>query len=322
MLRTELCELLGIGVPVIQAAIPPGAGPELAAAVGEAGAIGSLATVFKPADEVSGEIEAVRRLSDGPFIVNHVAPLLDEDAFAATLAARTPVVSMALGDPGYRVEQVHEAGALFIQQVHTVEQARAVAAKGVDAIIAQGSEAGGNCGSVAGSVLVPQVVDEVAPIPVIAAGGIADGRGLAAALALGAKGANVGTRFLASEEAAADPGWKSEIVSAESERAVRLDFWAEIFGTPGGDAYDVAPRSLRTAFADEWLAKPQEAAQRAEELRALIVGKLRDNTIHELAPFTGQTAGLIDRVQPAAEIVARLVEEAERALRDAGRLVA
>ena len=324
MLRTELCDLLGIEAPIIQAPIVPGAGPELVAAVGEAGAIGSLGAAFKGADELVADIEAVRGLTDRPFIVNHVVPLLDDEAFAATLEARPRMVSLALGDPGDRVARAQDAGVLVMHQVHTVEQARAVAQTGVDVMVAQGSEAGGNSGGVAGSVLIPQVVEEVAPIPVVAAGGIADGRGLAAALVLGAKGANVGTRFLASEEASISDSWKDRIVTAQSEEAVQLTFWRQIFGGEGGDPgiYDVVPRALRTPFADEWMPRPEAAAREAERLRGEIAGALRGGTIHELAPFTGQGAGLIHEVLPAREIIRGLVDGAQEALQRAGALVA
>jgi nitronate monooxygenase/enoyl-[acyl-carrier protein] reductase II len=183
----------------------------------------------------------------------------------------------------------------------------------VDVIVAQGSEAGGNCGIVASSVLVPQVADAVAPLPVVAAGGIADGRGLAAALVLGAAGANIGTRFLASAEATVAEEWKQRIVKAVSEEAVRLTFWPQIFGTPPG-AYDVAPRALRTPFADEWLARPQEAGKEAMRLRGEIVTALQGGTVHETSPFTGQAAGLVHDVLPAAEIVRRIAAGAEEAL--------
>ena len=207
MIKTRLCELLEIEAPIIQAAIWPATSPELIAAVGEAGAIGSLGAVFGSADGVAAEIEAVRKLTDRPFIVNHVVSQLDEAAFQATLDAKPAAVSFALGDPGGLVERAHDVGAKVIHQVHTVSQAREAADRGVDVIIAQGSEAGGQgmAGGVGAMALVPQVVDAVDPIPVVVAGGVADGRGLAAALVLGAQGANVGTRFLASEEASSAP---------------------------------------------------------------------------------------------------------------------
>src|SRR5919201_1029488 len=163
MLRTRFCELFDIEAPILQAAIWPATSPELIAAVGEAGAIGSLGAVFGSADGVTAEIDAVRTLTDRPFIVNHVVSQLDEAAFQATLDAKPAAISFALGDPGGLVERAHDVGAKVIHQVHTVSQAREAADRGVDVIIAQGSEAGGQ-GMVAGAgtvTLVPQVVDAV-----------------------------------------------------------------------------------------------------------------------------------------------------------------
>jgi enoyl-[acyl-carrier protein] reductase II len=320
MLRTRFCELFGIEVPVLQAAIWPATSPELVAAVSGAGALGSIGAVFGSAEDVRGRIARVRELTDRPFAVNHVVPALDEGAFQATLDERPAAVSFALGDPGDLVDRVHDAGATAIHQVHTVAQAREAADRGVDVIIAQGSEAGGQ-GLVAGVgalALVPQVVDAVAPIPVLVAGGVADGRGLAAALTLGAAGANVGTRFLASEEAGADDDWKREILDAESEEAVRFETWSSIF--PPGDGYAVVPRVIRTQFVAEWERRPAEASEQADALRARIMDSIGRGQPHELTPFTGQTAGLIGEVLPAAEIVRRLETEAEEALERAAAL--
>lgn len=314
MLSTALCQLLDIQVPIIQAPIVPGAGPELVAAVSNAGGIGSLGTAFRSAEQLRAEIAQVRQLTDRPFIVNHVVPIVDEGCFAASLAEAPAAISLALGHRQDLVERARDAGIRVMYQVHTVSQARQVAEWGVDAIIAQGSEAGGNCGTVAATVLVPQVVDVVSPIPVVAAGGIADGRGLAAALVLGAAGANIGTRFLASTEATIDDEWKRLIVEAQSEEAVRLTFWQEIFGTSSAEAYDVVPRALRTPFVDELLARADVGAD-AGRLQSEIIGALRSGTIHRLAPFTGQTTGLVTEVLPAADIVATIAAEAELALR-------
>ncbi len=143
MLRTPVCEVLGTEVPVMQAAIWPATAPELAAAVSEVGGLGSIGSVFESAESVRGQIARVRELTGRPFAVNHVVPLLDEDAFEATLEAEPAVISLALGDPGGLVERAHAAGAKVVHQVHTVRQARRAAQLGVDVIIAQGSEAGG-----------------------------------------------------------------------------------------------------------------------------------------------------------------------------------
>ncbi len=321
MLRTRFCELFDIEAPVVQAAIWPATTPELVAAVSEAGGLGSVAAVFGSAAHVRGQIERVRKLTDRPFAVNHVVPLLDEDAFEATLQARPAAVSFALGDPGGLVDRAHSAGARVIHQVHTVSQARDAARRGVDVVIAQGSEAGGQgmTAGVGALALVPQVADAVAPIPVLAAGGVADGRGLAAALVLGAAGVNLGTRFLASNEAGADVAWKQRIIEIESEDAVRFEAWGEIV-PPGDGGYDVVPRVIRTDFVAEWASQREEARQQADRLQREIMTSIQQGRPHELTPFTGQSAGLILDVRPAADIVRAMVAEAEHALERAGAL--
>jgi nitronate monooxygenase/enoyl-[acyl-carrier protein] reductase II len=318
MLHTRFCDLVDIEVPVVQAPIWPAISPELVAAVCEAGGLGSLGALLTSADDLSGQIDAVRRLTDRPFAVNHVVPALDEDAFAATLEARPAVISFAVGDPGDLVARAHEAGAKVMHQVHTVAQAREAAALGVDVIVAQGAEAGGQ-GMIAGvgcMALVPQVVDAVDPIPVLAAGGVADGRGLAAALALGAAGVNVGTRFIACEEAPVADGWKQAVVQAASEDVVRFEPWSAIM--PASSGYDVVPRMVRTAFIDEWRRRADEVPEHAEELRNRIIEALFANRAHELTPLAGQTAGLVDDVRPAGAIVRDMAAQAAQVLaRDA-----
>ena len=316
MIKTPLCDLLDIDAPIIQAAIWPATSPALVAAVAEAGAIGSLGAVFGSAAGITAEIEAVRTLTDRPFIVNHVVSQLDEEAFEATLDAKPAAISFALGDPAGLVERAQDTGAKVVHQVHSVSQARQAAERGVDVIIAQGSEAGGQgmAGGVGAMALVPQVVDAVEPIPVVVAGGVADGRGLAAALALGAQGANVGTRFLASEEASSDPAWKQQIIGAESEDAVRFETWREFFPPAREPAYDVVPRVLRTPFVERWQGNPEEARAQAEDLRAEIMQAVARRAPHETVPFTGQTTGLIRAVLPAGEIIRRMVSEAEEVL--------
>jgi enoyl-[acyl-carrier protein] reductase II len=315
MLRTPVCDLLGMKVPILQAAIWPATAPGLVAAVCEAGGLGSIGAVFESAESVQRQIARVREITPRPFAVNHVVPLLDEAAFQATLGAKPEVVSFALGDPRELVERAHGAGAKVIHQVHTVGQARKAAELGVDVIIAQGSEAGGQgmALGVGAMALLPQVADAVDPIPVLAAGGVADGRGLAAALVLGAQGANVGTRFLASSEASAEEGWKRTILQTESEDVVRFDAWEAIF-PPAGGAYATVPRVLRTPFVEEWLGRTQDARRDAGRLRDEVLSAIRGRTTHELLPFAGQTAGMVHDVLPAREIVERMVAEAELAL--------
>ena len=320
MLHSRFCELFDIDVPILQAAIWPATSPELVAAVSDAGGLGSIGAVFGSAAHVRRQIERVKQLTERPFVVNHVVPLLDEEAFEATLAARPAGVSFALGDPGELVERVHSAGAKVIHQVHTVGQAREARDAGVDVVIAQGNEAGGQgmTTGVGAMALVPQVVDAVSPVPVLVAGGVADGRGLAAALVLGAAGANVGTRFLASEEAGVHQAWKDLIVDSESEDAVRFEPWEAIMPSRGG--YAVVPRVIRTDFVAEWESRPAEAREQADRLRGEIMGSIKRERPHELTPFTGQTTGLIVDVRPAGDIVRSFLADAELAIENVTEL--
>ena len=321
MIHTPACEVLGIDLPIVQGSFGPWTNAELSAAVSAAGGLGSVGTALLDANQVRELIREVRGLTDRPFAVNFTARPLVDEVFEAVLAEAPAVVSYALGDPEELPRRVHDTGAVFAQQVHTVEQARTAADRGVDVIIAQGSEAGGFGGSVGALALLPQVVDAVAPRPVLAAGGIADGRGLAAALLLGAQGANIGTRFLASAEAGIPQSWKQHIVDAASEDAVKVEFADAVFPPGPAHGYPVQPRVLRTPFVDEWNARPEEARAAAEDLRAELAAAIAKGRAHELVPFTGQTVGLIDEVLPVAEIMRRIVSEAEVALRRASTFV-
>jgi nitronate monooxygenase/enoyl-[acyl-carrier protein] reductase II len=318
--RTPACDVLGIDVPVMQGSIGPWTNAELPAAVSEAGGLGSIGSALKSAEQVVAVIDRVRELTDSPFAVNFTARPFTEEPFAAALTRGPAVVSFALGDPGDLVERAHEVGARFVQQVHTVEQAHAAAERGVDVIIAQGGEAGGFGSTIGTLALVPQVVAAVAPLPVLAAGGIADGRGLAAALVLGAQGVNIGTRFLASTEAAVDESWKDRIAQARSEDAVKVEFADDVFPPAPADGYAVRPRVLSTPFVDEWNERLDEAHDDPDPLRAKLGEAIADGRIHELFPFTGQSTGLIEDVLPAGEIVRRLVAEADELLRRAPAL--
>lgn len=319
-MRTALCALLGIEHPVIQASLGPWSSVALAAAVSEAGGIGSLGTALMSPEQVARQIRELRALTDRPFIVNHTRRPLDEAAFSRTLSERPPAVSLALGEPGELAERAHDAGCAFIAQVHTLEQAELAVEQGADALIAQGDEAGGFGGGIGAMVLVPLVAEAVAPVPVAAAGGIADGRGLAAALLLGAAGVNVGTRFLAATEAEVPETWKRRILAARGEDAVRVAFADLVFPSGGVGAYPgTAPRVLRTGWVDQHNADPDAATRDRDRLAAELAAALRDRSAHELVPFTGQSAALVTETRPAGEIVRAMVAEAEALLTRAAR---
>ena len=207
MLRTPLCDLLGIDVPVLCAPFGPWDQVDLAAAVCEAGGLGALGT-RRGRSGARGAVARLRERTDRPFAINHTIRPFDEEAFAATLRFAPPAISFHIGVASELVARAHDAGCLWIQQVIDRDQAERALEAGADVIVAQGGEAGGHGGWVGTLVLVPEVVDVAGDTPVVAAGGIADGRGLAAALALGAQGALVGTRLLASEEMGIAEEWK------------------------------------------------------------------------------------------------------------------
>ncbi len=314
MLRTPVCNLLGIEFPVIQAGMSIFTSAELVVAVSNAGGLGSLGAWRRSPEDLTRQLSLIRERTDRPFAVNHVVPALDEAAFAVTLAARPAVISLALGDPGELVRRAHGAGSIVVHQVTTALQARQAAERGVDVIIAQGGEAGGFAGAVAALALIPEVVDAVGPLPVVTAGGIADGRGLAAALVLGAEGINVGTRFLASEEAPISLEWKRMIVAGAAEDAVKVDVLNDIEPMPGSYGYGTVARALRTSFIDTWQQHRDEAKRDATRLRGELLAAAQRGQLHELLPVAGQSTGLIRDIVPAGEIVRRIVAEARQSL--------
>jgi nitronate monooxygenase/enoyl-[acyl-carrier protein] reductase II len=314
MLRTRLCDLLGIEVPIILAPMGSATSAEFAAAVSNEGGLGGIGSLFRATDAIKRDIDAVRELTNRHFAVNHVPQMLDEEAFRHTLQARPAVISFALGDPGDLVKQAHDAGARVMLQVTTVAQAVEAAERGVDVIIAQGGEAGGYCGSVSTMALVPQVVDAVSPVPVVAAGGIFDGRGIAAAFMLGAVGVNMGTRFLASKEAPISEEWKQAIAAARSEDAIKADVLNDIVPMPGTVGFGTVLRSLDTPFLNEWSAKREEARRDCDRLRDHIISTHQAGRQHETLLTAGQTAGGIREILPVAEIMRRLIAETEAAL--------
>ena len=318
MSHTPLCDLLSIDIPIVQAPIAPYTSPQLVAAVSNAGGLGSVGTALQSFDIVKRQVEQIRKLTNRPFAINFTNRAFNEEIFSFVIEEAKPkIISHALGNPGGLVRRAHDAGILFLQQVHTTKQAREATDLEVDAVIAQGTEAGGFCGNVSALSLVPQVVDEVGKrVPVIAAGGIADGRGLAAALLLGAQGINTGTRFLASTETAVSQDLKNKVVSAASEDAIKAEFINIVFPTAGKDTYEEAsPRALRTPFIEQWNGRSRnEVEQQAEQLRDMLIAGMRQGRDHEFVPFTGQSAGLIHDILPAAQIINRMVMEARESL--------
>ena len=323
-LDTPLCERLGIEFPIIQAPIGSASTPQLAAAVSNAGALGMLSVTWRSLEELRRILRETRKLTARPFGVNLVLEWPQEERLRVCLDEGVRIVSFFWGDPGPLARQAQAAGALVLHSVSSAREARDTVDAGADLVVAQGWEAGGHVrGQVTTLALVPRVVDAVAPTPVVAAGGIADGRGLAAALVLGAAGAWIGTRFLASEEAAAHPLYKESVV-----RAAETDtFYSTLFD--GG--WPNAPhRVLRNSTVATWEAagSPPPGKRPGEgEIVARFpdgepvsrysdVPPLPDMTgeVEALPHYAGQSVGLVTGVRPAGDIVRDLMEEARAAL--------
>jgi NAD(P)H-dependent flavin oxidoreductase YrpB (nitropropane dioxygenase family) len=323
MLRAPLCELLGIEHPIIAAPMGPDlTGPELVAAVSNAGGLGILQAQLAPPPLFRREIQRVRELTEKPFGVNLILHFPVDEQLAICVEERVPIVSFFWGDPTPYVERVH-SGAKIFHQIGSVADAQRAAKATVDVIIAQGVDAGGHiAGEVSTLALVPRVVDAVAPRPVAAAGGIADGRGVVAALALGAQAAVLGTRFLASAESRAHPDYKKKLLAANENDTVRTTLFG--FGWPN------APhRTLRTPFVEQWLGRETRGQEsRGDELivgQTIIGGQPTplprflgfppnvDATgdLDSMDFLAGQGVGLVREIKPAGEIVRELVDEAQ-----------
>ncbi|MBM3926425.1 MAG: nitronate monooxygenase [SAR202 cluster bacterium] len=319
-MRTPLCDLLGTEFPIIQAGMGSFTSAELVAAVSNAGGLGSLGASARSIASLKEELARVRELTERPFAVNHTVRYLNKEVFAVTLEAKPALISFAIDSPGELVQQAHDAGIRVMLQVPTAAAAREAVSLGVDVIVAQGAEAGGGFGGlVATLALLPQVVDIAGSTPVVAAGGIADGRGLAAALTLGAQGISIGTRFLASVECPINSQWKRDIVAAQSEDTLKFEPWNDIFPAPA-DGYHVIPRVLSSSFVKEWMNRRDDARRESERLQEQIGTAIERGTWGELLPFTGQTAGFIHEVLPAGEIVRRIMAEASESLKAATKL--
>jgi nitronate monooxygenase len=310
-----VCELLGIEQPIVQA--PMSAVPQLAAAVSNAGALGMLALTWSsPAGDVVRDTAA---LTDRPFGGNLILTSDQHRRLEQALGAGLRVVSFMWGDPGGYVEQVHDANGIVLHTVGSAEEARRAAASGVDVVVAQGWEAGGHVsGQVATLPLVPAVVDAVAPVPVIAAGGIADARGVAAVLQLGAQAAWLGTRFLLAQEMPTHEEYRRRLMDAAETDS---QWYANLYyvGWP-----DPSPhRALRNSTAIAWEAagRPPPGSRPGQgdviahfasgesivryEPAPPMAGTTGD--IEALSMWAGQNVALARHVQPAAEIVAELV---------------
>jgi nitronate monooxygenase len=315
MLRTRLCALFGIDCPIVNAPMAGPAKAELAAAVAEAGGLGLIGGSSGDPDWLRQQIRAARALTNRPFGVGFISSFPGLDALVRTaLDEHVAVITHSFADPTPYVEAAHAAGTLIIAQVQTVAQAVQAAEAGVDAITAQGVEAGGHTGTSSATLpLVPAVIDAVGDIPVLAAGGIADGRGLAAVLLLGAEGAWIGTRFAASRESAGSEWGKGRIVAAGTDDTVLTKVYDLISESPFPAG--IADRVLQNAYTRRWHGREHELVEDRAGWRHRLEDASRRGDAELAAVRAGNAAGLIGAVEPAGDIVRRIVAEAEAILR-------
>jgi len=290
MLQTPLCTLLGIEFPIIQAGMGVFTSAELAqrcqTLVGWVvwGPSPSLSRTCPSNWPYAGmDQSALRRQS--PWCPRSTR------APSPTLGRQASVIAFALGDPGDLVQRAHDVGSLVIHQVTTVPASPRSRRAGRRRHHRPGGEAGGYGGTIATFTLLPQVVDAVSPLPVVAAGGIADGRGLAAALVLGAAGVNVGTRFLASVEAPIPLGWKQPDCRSRGAGRSQSGGLERYQSHPWEPGYGTVIRALRTPFIDTWQHRRDDARREADRLRGEVLAALQHGRIHELLPFAGESAG-------------------------------
>jgi NAD(P)H-dependent flavin oxidoreductase YrpB (nitropropane dioxygenase family) len=319
-IRTPFTELLGIEHPIVSAGMAGGAaGGELAGAVSEAGGLGIVGASLLDPDRVEAEVRRARELTTKPIGVNLL--LFGNEALIEPVLELEPAVfstAWARDDQDLKAifGRAHERGAKVMHMVTTLRDAVAAVEAGADVVVAQGTEGGGHVGEVGTAVLVRQVAKAIPPVPVLAAGGLADGAGLVAALALGADGILMGTRFIATDEAAFDQFDKEGLVASGSEDTIVTSVPDTFSGRDWPGAWSRGPR---TRFVEEWLGREPELRRRRTEVRErLRAAKERGDRDYWLMWF-GQSAGLVDDVRAAGDVVRETVAEAESILRGLSR---
>ncbi len=305
-MKTRITELFGIEYPIIQGGMAWVADYHLAAAVSEAGGLGLIGAASAPEDVIRQQIREAKKLTDKPFGVNVMlmSPYADEVA-KVVVEEGVKVVTTGAGNPGKYLKMWQDAGIRVVPVVASVALARMMEKAGVDAVVAEGTESGGHIGSATTMTLVPQVVDAVS-IPVIAAGGIGDGRGMAAAFMLGAEAVQMGTRFCVAEECITHQNYKDKILKAK-------DIDSEVTGRSHGHPI----RCLRNAMTREYLKLEKEGAP-FEEMEKLTLGSLRnaviDGDVKHGTVMAGQIAGMIKKQQTCKEIIDEVMGQAEKLL--------
>jgi NAD(P)H-dependent flavin oxidoreductase YrpB (nitropropane dioxygenase family) len=312
MITTRFTSRVGVEYPVALGGMGVGTSPALVAAVSNAGGLGVLGCTNLSRERITADANAIRKQSDRPFGLNFLLAFTEEEAFSVALGVRPPVMSFAwprreqpLAD---YFNRAHEIGAVVMHMVSTAADAVRAAEAGADVIVAQGTEAGGHVGQMGTMVLVRQVAKAVPDRPVLAAGGVADGAGLAAALALGADGVLLGTRFLATDEAPLHPALKQIIVDSDGTDTLLTDIPDII---QGRDWPGATNRVRRSRLIEEYIGREWLVRERRAELAARLDQARREGDVEYGVVGAGQVAGLIDDIAPAGDLVRRITTDAE-----------
>jgi NAD(P)H-dependent flavin oxidoreductase YrpB (nitropropane dioxygenase family) len=312
MIHTQVCDLLGIVHPIVLGGMGTATTAPLVAAVSNAGGFGTLGTSAFNAAALESEISAIQERTDKPFGVNHLLFEIREEMFAVTLRTKPALAAFAWArkDQNLRdyFDRAHDAGCKVMYMAGEVPEALRAAEAGADVLVAQGTEAGGHVGFMATLPLVPMMVKALAPLPVLSAGGIADGRGLAAALALGADGVLLGTRFMATPEAPIHPNFKQAIIDSDGHDTVLTE-------VPDLASQRVWPgamsRARRNRFIERWAGREWALRQNASAVGKQLAAARVAGDVENASLSFGQDAGMIDSIKPVREVVDSIVSEAE-----------
>jgi nitronate monooxygenase len=317
-IETALTRLLGIQHPILLAPMGSAAGGRLAAAVTHAGGLGMLGSGYASEAAIRRELAEAGNARVG---IGFILWALDSNPAALDVAldAKPAAIMLSFGDPAPYTARIRAAGSRIICQVQTLEQAKEAAAAGADVIIAQGRDAGGHSGMTRGTIgLVPAVVDAVAPIPVVAAGGIADGRGLAAALALGAEGVSMGTRFTATRESLWDQAMKEKAVACGGDQTAQTRVFDIVRGAAWPSIYP--GRALRNDFFAQWHGREDALLQQQKQAEASYLATAADDLAQRVV-WAGESVDLVRDIPSAREVIERIVDQAAAVLRGGAGLV-
>ena len=312
MIHTRICDLLGIDHPIVLGGMGTATTAPLVAAVSNAGGFGTLGTSAFNAATLDSEIASIRERTVKPYGINHLLFQIKEDMFAVTLRAQPAVVAFAWArkDQNLRdyFQRAHDSGAKVMHMAGEVPEALRAAEAGADVLVAQGTEAGGHVGWMASLPLLPMMAKAVAPLPVLCAGGIADGRGLAAALALGAEGVLLGTRFMATPEAPIHANFKRAIVESDGHDTVLTEIpdLASQRVWPGAMS-----RAKRNKFIERWAGREWALRQDAGDVGKQAAVARAAGDVDNASISYGQDAGLIESIKSVKEVVQDIVAEAE-----------